>query len=195
MQDTKSKTSWSIPIDSSKLQETLSPILDRLLPLLEQHKNNTKIHFVSGPGSFTSLRVGNIFLQTLAYSHGCKFFGINAYNFWVHCFAQLYPEVSQFFLLLPASKKKCYLAKLEKIESGFRFEESHLEIAELQTTAFSLPVVGIASLDLDERILEKTSYLLPFQAQEFFLSIPESAWQAYKPENNLEIYYSLSPVS
>ena len=193
--DTKNNTNWSIPIYSPQLQETLSPVLDSLLPLLEQHKNNTKIHFISGPGSFTSLRVGNIFLQTLAYSLSCRFLGIDAYSFWAYCFAHLYPELPQFLLVLPATRRKCYVCRVAKSQQGFRFEESHLEIAELSTTACSLPIVSVEKPDLDERIAEQASYLLPFEAQEYFLTIPQNAWQEYKPENNLEIYYSLSPVS
>lgn len=68
----------------------LLPVIDELLAEVKWDFSAVEaVYVVSGPGSFTGLRVGVTVANTLSYLTGAKLFGIKTFEYW----NLLYPEI------------------------------------------------------------------------------------------------------
>ncbi len=72
--------------------ERLMPAIDAMLKATGYCFDNLDaVLAISGPGSFTGLRIGVTTANTIAYLLGCKLFAVNTFDYWHE---QNFPEVS-----------------------------------------------------------------------------------------------------
>jgi tRNA threonylcarbamoyl adenosine modification protein YeaZ len=110
-------------------------------------KDITKIACISGPGSFTGLRIGLSFAKGIAYATGCALIPVTAHGMMTYEYAQRHDK-HPVLLLYPGYEKNSYYAALSTVANDIFF----LRKDEMETDHI---LAGEASLkkDLDNLIV------------------------------------------
>lgn len=160
--------------------EVLQPKIKELL-----QKNNfdweNLTHFivVKGPGAFTSLRVGVVAANTLAFALNKPIFGLSTFELYQLCSGHLSADA---WLALTAGRDKAYFTNLQKIAEKIY---SHTEIADMikqdnikevvGDTAYAetkLCSFGQALLKLDWAQLKWQKQIEPYYVQPANITMP-----------------------
>jgi tRNA threonylcarbamoyl adenosine modification protein YeaZ len=157
--------SWASENDEA---ETLMPSIDKLL-------NSKKINYedlgevivVSGPGSFTGLRIGVTAANVISYLQKIPVFGITTFNF-----LRARNDYKKDVIMLFAGKSEVYLQmkkngkpELFKTEDAISFlKEKKIKkvCAELLTSKKNKTTFGKTILKIDKKDLKKASVIEPY---------------------------------
>lgn len=97
--------------------EILQPKIKELLQKNNfSWENSTHFIVVKGPGAFTSLRVGVVAANTLAFALSKPILGLSTFELYRLRFASLQPKHPDAWLFLTAGKDKAYFTNLQKAE-------------------------------------------------------------------------------
>lgn len=181
-----SHTPWTGKRDEAK---TLLPKIEEIL---QKHsktlKDLTHLVAVSGPGGFSSLRVGISIANALIYSLKLRSASIKLFDWWKKKLA----DKNNYLLVSSASGNSVFIEGMGKFEehaASCRFtkvEELHKNIFDKQT-----PIYG----ELMEKHIEKFPHIKKENLSEKTINIPEIMKKMeWKKEGIIEPYYGRKAV-
>jgi tRNA threonylcarbamoyl adenosine modification protein YeaZ len=146
--------------------EKLMPTIDELLKQQNaQYQDIKKIYCISGPGSFTGLRVGVTVANTIAYLTGVELFAINTLEFWHHNRENICP-IADAAILVFAGRGAVYL-QLPPENAESQLPDPHLLNLEDLPAAFAkhkiTQIYGDISPDQRQKILDSSTTNGPLQ--------------------------------
>lgn len=175
-----SEESW---VSTQNEAETLMPRIMKMVPEIHDVK---KIIAVSGPGSFTGLRVGVTVANTLAYLTGAELYAVGTFEIWKARCAE-----KNAVLLIKAGKKEVFmdekLCALDDVDAEKVFgdllpdQKSELEKRGIKFVKDSeIKSFGSACASLGK--LEKADIIKPNYCRSPQITISKDKWKKQKSQ-------------